>query len=236
MLSFSLLILSSKGLPLVRPGGASSRSHDARAALMNPHDEFWSRKAPGVFRVRFRTTKGDFIIEARRDWAPRGADRFYNLVRAGFFDDSRFFRVRAGFIAQFGIPGDPRVAAMWKDQTIPDDSVRQSNSRGTISYAMTGPGARTTQLFINLTDNSRLDGEGFAPIGKVVEGIQVVDSLYAGYGEEAGGGMRGGKQGKIFSGGSAYLDREFPKLDKLLKATIKSERQSSKMSVDIRAR
>ena len=153
--------------------------------------------------MRFETGKGAFVVEAHRDWAPRGADRFYNLVRAGFFDDSRFFRVRAGFIAQFGIPGDPAVAAVWQNRTIPDDPARQSNARGFVSYAMTGPGARTTQLFINLGDNSRLDKDGFAPVGRVVEGMEVVDRLYAGYGEEAGGGMRGGKQGKIFAGGDA---------------------------------
>src|SRR5205085_540678 len=147
---------------------------------------------------------GDILIEVRRDLSPHGADRFYNLVRAGFFDDSRFFRVRAGFIAQFGIPGDPAIAAVWRDQTIPDDPVRESNTRGTISYAMTGPNARTTQLFINLGDNSRLDKDGFAPIGKVIEGMNVVDQLYSGYGEEAGGGMRGGKQGKIFEGGNTH--------------------------------
>ena len=190
----------------------------ARAALMNPRHEWWAVSAPGVFRVKVETSQGAFVVECHRDWATHGADRFYNLVRAGFFDDSRFFRVRAGFIAQFGIPGEPAVAAVWQDQTIPDDPVRQSNTRGFVAYAMTGPNRRTTQLFINLADNSRLDKEGFAPIGRVVEGMEVVDRLYAGYGEEAGGGMRGGKQGQLFKGGNAYLDREFPRLDKLLRA------------------
>lgn len=187
---------------------------------MNPKHKLWSRRAPAVFKVRLETSKGSFVIEAHREWAPRGVDRFYNLVRAGFFDDSRFFRVRAGFIAQFGIPGNPAVAKAWKDETIPDDPARQSNTRGSIAYAMTGPNTRTTQLYFNLSDNSRLDGDGFAPIGKVIEGMEVVDHLYAGYGEEGGGGMRGGKQGKIFEGGNAYLDREFPSLDKLARATI----------------
>lgn len=187
---------------------------------MNPHHKFWNRRAPDVFRVKFETGKGDFVVEARRGWSPRGVDRFYNLVRAGFFDDSRFFRVRASFIAQFGIAGDPSVAAVWQNQTIRDDPARQSNARGFVTYAMTGADARTTQLFINLADNSRLDREGFAPIGKVIEGIEVVDQLYAGYGEDAGGGMRGGKQAKIFAGGNVYLDREFPQLDKLLRAGV----------------
>ena len=193
---------------------------DARAALLSPRHKLWGRKAPDVFRVKFETSKGDFVVEAHRDWAPRGADRLYNLVRAGFFDDSRFFRVRAGFIAQFGIPGDPAVAAVWRSRTIPDDPARQGNTRGSVAYAMTGPDTRTTQLFVNLADNSRLDGEGFAPVGRVVEGMDVVDRLYAGYGETAGGGMRGGKQAPLFEGGNAYLDREFPKLDRLLRARI----------------
>jgi cyclophilin family peptidyl-prolyl cis-trans isomerase len=183
----------------------------------------WKRKAPDVFRVKFETNKGDFVVEVHRGWAPRGTDRLYNLVRAGFFDDSRFFRVRGGFVAQFGIPGDPAVAAVWKSRTIPDDPVRQSNTRGTVSYAMTGPDARTTQLFINLGDNSRLDKEGFAPVGRVVEGMEVVDRLYAGYGEGAGGGMRGGQQGPIFEGGNAYLDRAFPLLDRLIHARVVGE-------------
>jgi cyclophilin family peptidyl-prolyl cis-trans isomerase len=199
---------------------ASSQAPDGRAMLMNPKHQRWSQRSPDVFKVRMETSKGSFVIETHRDWAPRGADRFYNLVRAGFFDDSRFFRVRPAFIAQFGIPGDPVIAAAWKEQTIPDDPVRQSNIRGSIAYAMTGPNTRTTQLYINLTDNSRLDPDGFAPIGKVVEGMDIADRLYAGYGEDAGGGMRGGKQGKIFEGGNPYLDREFPSLDKLIRATI----------------
>jgi peptidyl-prolyl cis-trans isomerase A (cyclophilin A) len=178
------------------------------------------KTAPEIFQVKFQTSKGEFIIEAHREWAPRGADRFFDLVRAGFFDDSRFFRVHTGFIVQFGIAGDPAVASSWKEKTIADDPVCESNTRGLVTYAMTGPGARTTQLFINLDDNSRLDREGFAPIGRVIEGMQIVDQLYAGYGEEAGGGMRGGKQDKLFVEGNRYLDREFPKLDKILKAVI----------------
>jgi peptidyl-prolyl cis-trans isomerase A (cyclophilin A) len=178
------------------------------------------KTAPEIFQVKFQTSKGDFIIEAHREWAPRGVDRFFDLVRARLFDDSRFFRVRAGFIVQFGIAGDPAVATRWKEKTIADDPVRESNTRGLVTYAMTGPDARTTQLFINLGDNSRLDREGFAPIGRVIEGMPIVDQLYAGYGEEAGGGMRGGKQEKLFAEGNRYLDREFPKLDKILKAVI----------------
>jgi homoserine O-acetyltransferase len=173
--------------------------------------------------VRFETSQGAFVVEAHRGWAPHGVDRFHGLVSSGFFDDSRFFRVVAGFIAQFGIPGDPAVTAAWKGRTIADDPVRQSNVRGTVAYAMTGPGKRSTQLYINLGDNSRLDAQGFAPIGRVTSGMDVVDRLYSGYGEGAGGGVRGGKQGKILEGGNAWLDASFPKLDRLLRARILTE-------------
>ena len=214
----ALILFSANALP--RQHGVLAQTARPSAALMNPQHKFWSQKAPDIFRVKIETSKGDFVIEVHRDWSPRGADRFYNLVRARFFNDSRFFRVRAGFIAQFGIPGDPRIAAVWRNQTFPDDPVWQSNLRGFVSYAMTGPNARTTQLFINLADNSRLDAQGFSPVGEVVEGMEVVDKLYAGYGESAGGGMRGGTQGKIFEGGNAYLDREFSLLDKLIRASV----------------
>jgi cyclophilin family peptidyl-prolyl cis-trans isomerase len=175
---------------------------------------------PNVFRVRVETTAGDFVVEAHRAWAPNGVDRLHQLVLAGLFSDSRFFRVVPGFVAQFGIPGNPKVAQVWRTKTIADDPVVQNNRRGFISYAMTGPNTRSTQLYINLVDNSRLDTQGFAPIGQVVEGMEVVDKLYSGYGETSGGGMRGGKQAKLFEEGNAWLDREFPKLDKLIKATL----------------
>ena len=218
--ALALLVSTPVGSLPQRRDHKSAPPREARAALLNPRHKFWDERAPDTFRVKFETSRGVFVVEARRDWSPRGADRFYNLVRAGFFDDSRFFRVRAGFVAQFGIAGDPAVAAVWRNQTIPDDPPRQSNTRGFVSYAMTGPGTRTTQLFVNLGDNSRLDREGFAPVGRVVEGMDVVDGLYAGYGEDAGGGMRGGRQGVIFEGGNAYLDREYPKLDRLLRASV----------------
>lgn len=202
------------------PPGVGPSQADARAALMNPGHPLWSQRSPEVFRVRLETSRGSFVIEAHREWAPRGGDRFYNLVRAGFFDDSRFFRVRDGVFVQLGIPGEPAVATIWKDRAIPDDPVRASNTRGSVAYAMTGPDTRTTQLFVNLRDNSHLDAEGFAPIGTVVEGLEVTDRLYAGYAEAPGGGMRGGRQGQMFAGGNAYLDRDFPLLDRLLRATL----------------
>jgi homoserine O-acetyltransferase len=193
---------------------------EARAALRNPRSEGWAQAAPPVFQVKVATTLGAFTIEAHRDWAPKGVDRFYNLVRGGFYDDSRFFRVIHGDFAQFGIPGNPEIAAIWRSATIPDDAVAQSNTRGMAAYAMTGPDARTTQIYIVTGDRSRQDKDGFAPFGKVVQGMEVVDKLYSGYGESAGGGMRGGRQGRMFEGGNAYLDQEFPKLDKLLSITV----------------
>lgn len=176
--------------------------------------------APAVFQVRFHTSQGAFVVEARRAWAPYGADHLHALVAARYFDDSRFFRVVPGFIAQFGIAGDPAVTAQWSGRTLPDDPVRESNRRGTVAYAMTGPGTRATQLYVNLADNQRLDALGFAPVGRVVAGMEVVDRLYGGYGESAGGGMRGGRQGKMLAAGNAHLDADFPKLDRLLRARL----------------
>jgi cyclophilin family peptidyl-prolyl cis-trans isomerase len=203
----------------------------AAAALLDPGHSLGAPPAPllgappvpPVFRARCETSRGAFVVEVRREWAPHGADRCFALVASGFFDGSRFFRVVAGFIAQFGIAGDPAVTAAWRDRTIPDDPVRQSNTRGTIAFAMTGPGTRSTQLYVNLADNSRLDGLGFAPIGRVASGMDVVDGLYAGYGERSGGGMRGGRQGKLLAGGNAWLDAEFPKLDRLLRVRLLEE-------------
>jgi cyclophilin family peptidyl-prolyl cis-trans isomerase len=209
-------------LLLVHPLAPPAQPPDGAAPDFGAY-EIWSRRAPEVFRVRFETSQGPFVVEARREWAPQGVDRFFGLVSTRFFDDSRFFRVVAGFVAQFGLPGDPAVSKAWKQRTIPDDPVRQSNTRGTVAFAMTGPGTRSSQLFISLADNSRLDAQGFAPIGRVTSGLEVVDRLYSGYGEGAGGGMRGGKQGKILAGGNAWLDKEFPRLDHLTRARILGE-------------
>lgn len=169
-------------------------------------------QAPNVFRVRFETSKGAFTIEARRAWAPRGVDRFHQLVQSQFFDNTRFFRAVTGFMVQFGLHGDPGVNAAWEKLAIPDDSVAQSNRRGFISFAMAGPNTRTTQLFINLVDNTALDGMGFAPIAQVVDGMAVIDSLYAGYGDGPPAGF-GPDQMRIMAEGNAYLEREFPRLD-----------------------
>lgn len=176
--------------------------------------------APADFRVRLDTSKGPFVIEAHRDWAPHGVDRLYDLVRNGFFRDSRFYRVVPHFVAQFGIAGDPSVASVWRNRAIPADPEHGSNVRGTVGFAMVTPDARTTQLYINLADNLRNDHQGFTIIGTVVEGMDVVDRLYSGYGETSGGGMRAGHQQKLFEEGNTYLDREFPHLDHLIRAGI----------------
>ncbi len=175
--------------------------------------------APDVFQARFETSKGDFVIEVHRDWSPIGADRFYNLVSNGYYDDVRFFRVIAGFIVQFGIHGDPEVSAIWREQRINDDPVVQSNTRGFVTYAMGGANTRTTQVFVNFGDNGRLDEMGFSPFGQVVEGMEVVDALYSDYGEGAPRG-RGPSQATIQSQGNEYLTTSFPNLDFVRRATI----------------
>ena len=176
-------------------------------------------QAPPVYKAKFDTTKGAFVIEVQRDWAPNGADRFYNLVKNGFYDNVRFFRVISGFMVQFGIHGDPKVSAPWREAQLKDDPVKQSNKRGYITYAMAGPNTRTSQVFINFGDNARLDGMGFASFGQVSSGMNVVDQLYSDYGEGAPSG-RGPNQGRMQSEGNAYLTKDFPNLDFVRKATI----------------
>ncbi len=178
-----------------------------------------TQKAPDKFKAKFTTTKGDFTVEVTRDWAPNGADRFYNLVKIGYFTDIAFFRAVDGFMVQFGIHGDPRVSTAWRSAQIPDDPPKESNKRGYLTFATSGPNSRTTQLFINYGDNARLDSMGFAPIGKVIEGMDVVDSLYKGYGEGAPRGA-GPDQGRIQFQGNAYLREQFPKLDYIKSVTL----------------
>jgi cyclophilin family peptidyl-prolyl cis-trans isomerase len=176
-------------------------------------------QAPAKFRANLDTSKGPIVIEVTREWAPKGADRFYNLVGAGFYDNARFFRVISGFMAQFGIHADPAVSRVWRTANLTDDPVKQSNRRGFISYATGGPNTRTTQLFINLVDNANLDASGFAPFGRVVSGMEVVEKLHSGYGEGAPTG-KGPNQGRIQAEGNAYLEKDFPQLDYIKKATI----------------
>jgi peptidyl-prolyl cis-trans isomerase A (cyclophilin A) len=176
--------------------------------------------APDVYRVRLDTSKGPILIEIHRDWAPNGADRFRELVEAGYFDDSRFFRVVKGQWAQFGIGGNPAASSRWRTKTIPDDPVKQSNARGTVAFAFGQPNGRTTQVFISLRDNANLDAQGFSPFGRVVDGMAVADALNSEYGETSGGGIRAGKQQPLFDRGNAYLDREYPRLDRLIHARV----------------
>lgn len=197
--------------PAQPEGGEDAAAQGINPALLEP--EKLNEQAPESYRVIFETTKGNFVVEVTRELAPLGADRFYNLVKNGFYDEAKFFRVVPGFVVQFGIPADPRVAAAWRTQTIEDDPVKGTNEKGTITFATAGPNSRTTQVFINFADNSRLDRMGFAPFGKVVEGMDVVENINAEYGERP-------NQGMIQAQGNAYLEREFPNLDAIKSAKI----------------
>jgi peptidyl-prolyl cis-trans isomerase A (cyclophilin A) len=187
-----------------RPQGSDSTAR-APSATVTP--------APDTFRVAFETTRGNFVVDVIRAWSPRGVDRFHELVNAGYFTDVAFFRVLPGFVAQFGMHGDPAMNRQWDDRPIRDDAVAQSNRRGTIVFATSGPNTRKNQFFINYADNARLDRMGFSPFGRVVEGMGVVDSIYAGYRETP-------DQARIAAEGNAYLKREFPRLDYIKSARI----------------
>ena len=204
------------------PAGDRAPAGPESSPLRDPASPEMNATAPETFRARFETSRGTFVVEAHRAWSPNGVDRFYNLVRGGFYDEVRFFRVIAGFMAQFGINGDPAIQSQWRNANIPDDPVEMGNTRGRVSFATAGPNTRSTQLFINFGDNSQLDGMGFSAIGEVVEGMEVVDALYAGYGEGAPNGA-GPSQGRIQAEGNAYLEADFPSLDYIERATLVSE-------------
>lgn len=204
--------------PPEAPPTAAQPAPSGKLAALDPAK--LTEQAPPVYKAKFTTTKGDFVIEVHREWAPKGADRFYNLVKAGFFEDVRFFRVVEGFMVQFGIHGEPAVNQVWRDARIDDDPVKQSNKRGYVTFATAGPNTRTTQIFINFVDrNTFLDGMGFAPFGQVVKGMDVVDKLYNGYGEGAPSG-RGPSQPRMQAEGNKYLMAEFPQLDSIKTAKI----------------
>jgi len=186
-------------------------------ALMDPNK--LKDTAPETYKVNLKTTKGDVVILVNREWAPNGADRFYNLVKNGYYNDIAIFRVVSGFMAQFGIHGDPKLNTVWRDASIPDDAGKQPNTRGRITFATRGPNTRTAQLFINYVDNSRLDSMGFSPFGEVVTGMDIVDALYSGYGEGAPRG-RGPDQGRMQSEGNVYLKKDFPQLDYIISAEV----------------
>jgi peptidyl-prolyl cis-trans isomerase A (cyclophilin A) len=214
-----LLTVASCGLVLAQTKSTTVKKV-VRPDLTNPSS--LRAVAPATYQVKFVTTKGEFTVQVTKAWAPRGADRFYNLVRAGFYNGCAFFRVLRTprpFMAQFGVSPDPAIAKAWLNANIPDDRAIESNKRGRITFATAGPNTRTTQVFINYGDNSFLDTQGFSPFGEVTEGMDVVDQLYADYGEGAPNGQ-GPDQQKLQTGGKAYTDRYFPKLDKVIKATI----------------
>ncbi len=233
LLAFTLsfgLVACAKSKDAAAPKGAASapskaaptpakQAAEPSAELLNPSKA--NATAPAKFVVKLETTKGDIMIDVDRSWAPEGADRVYNLVKIGFYDDVAFFRVIKGFMAQIGIHGNPKVASVWRDARIKDDAVKGTNSPGMVSFATAGPNTRTTQFFINLGNNGRLDGMGFAPFGKVRD-MKPVKALYSGYGE---GAPRGGgpAQGLLQSQGNAYLKASFPELDYIIKATIVAE-------------
>jgi peptidyl-prolyl cis-trans isomerase A (cyclophilin A) len=205
-------------LALVASAGVSAQVDLARVAkLRNPAG--FTEQAPASYKANFDTSKGTFVIQVTRDWAPTGADRFYNLVNGGFYDDIRFFRVIEGFMVQFGIHGNPAVQGAWRNANLKDDPVKGSNKRGMVTFATAGPNTRTTQVFINFGNNTGLDKQGFAPFGEVVQGMDVVDKLYNGYGEGAPSG-KGPNQGRMQTEGNAYLNKEFPRLDFIKAATI----------------
>jgi len=218
---------SSTTEPKETPAGSTGTSGEAvdppkdiLKTLLDPSLPEWKEQAPASFKAKFATSKGDFTIQVDRAWSPFGADRFYTLVKNGYYDDVRFFRVVDGFMVQFGIHGNPDVNKAWMRNTIKDDAVAKSNTRGWVTFATGGPNTRTTQIFINFVDRNRmLDGQGFSPFGQVIEGMDVVDKLYKGYGEGAPQG-RGPHQGRIQSEGNAYLNDKFKELDYVKTARI----------------
>jgi peptidyl-prolyl cis-trans isomerase A (cyclophilin A) len=193
------------------PAAAKKAAPAAAPNLLRPGT--LRARSPEVYKVKFTTTKGDVIIQVNRAWAPMGADRFYNLVRGGFYKDAAFFRTLPNFMTQFGIPARPDVAAAWENAKILDDRVTQSNKRGMVTFATAGPNTRTTQVFINYGDNVFLDAQGFAPFGQVIQGMDVVDKFFSGYGETP-------NQARITAQGKAYLDKSFPNLDRIITAVV----------------
>jgi peptidyl-prolyl cis-trans isomerase A (cyclophilin A) len=207
------------------PATRTSAATRHKAPMLNP--AVYKAKAPETYRAKFTTTKGIFVVEVTRAWAPLGADRFYNLVKGGYYDDAPFYRVIPNFMAQFGFSASPAVSKAWDRATFKDDPTKQSNKRGTITFATSGPNSRTTQVFINFGDNSRLDNQGFAPFGTVVEGMDVVDKLYSGYGDGSDLGGRGPTQAKLADSGLPYVKKDFPNMDIITSAVIEPSAPAS---------
>jgi peptidyl-prolyl cis-trans isomerase A (cyclophilin A) len=192
---------------------------DPASPLLTP--EQLTETAPETYRVRFETSVGALVVQVNRAWSPNGADRFYNLVKNGYYDDTRFYRVVDGFMAQFGLKGNPPIDKAWRDATFPDDPSTESNKRGRITFAHAGPGTRTNQVFFNFKDNTHLDPSGFTPFGEVVEGLDVMDKIYSGYGELPPAG-NGPDYAKAWVQGNKYLDENFPEMTKIISATLES--------------
>ena len=211
-----LIVLACAALAGCGGGGHSSSTSGPPDALLHPAT--LNTKSPQLFTVVFKTTKGEFVVDVHRTWAPLAAQRFYNLVKAHFFDGVEFFRVVPKFVVQFGISPYPQVSKAWQNATITDDDVTVENTRGAVTFASAGPNTRTTQVFINLGDNSSLDHTGFAPFGAVVSGMDVVDKLYSGYGDTPTA-----KQGEIEAQGNAWLKKNYPKLDSIETARVTDE-------------
>ncbi len=224
-----LLIACVARSPGTSSAPASTTNQISREALwLDPANPEWRKPAPAVSRLRFETTKGVFVLELVREWGPIGADRLYNLARLGYYDDTRFHRVNPNYIVQWGLHGNPAVNAAWKDRYLQDDPPRSNNVRGTFAFSYKGPGqanTRNTQIYINLADNSRNNVEPFTMLGTVVEGMVVLDSLHSGYGENSGSGVRQGRQGPLEAGGNAFMDREYPRLDKCIRVTVTEVRR-----------
>lgn len=219
----AMLAVAAVGCATHTPWARGTEPH--AALLLDPASAEWRVPAPAVSHLRFETTHGSFTLELVRAWGPIGADRLYNLARLGYYDDTRVHRVNGNYIAQFGLHGEPRVNAAWRDQQIPDDPPRSMNRRGTFAFAFRAvAGTRNTQVYINLADNTRNDAEHFTVLGTVIDGMPVIDSFYAGYGEGSGGGMRQGRQAPLETGGNAYMDRAFPLLDRILHVTVSTAR------------
>ena len=210
-----IMLASSSVVPAQESGEKATQPNPA---LFDP--KLATEEAPATFEVKVETTAGDFVIKVHREWAPHGADRFFNLVKIGYYNDVAFYRVIPGFMAQAGMNGNPKASAAWLNSLIPADELRQSNTAGRVAYAMGGdPGSRSAQFFINYGDNSYLDEMGFAPFGEVIEGFETVRALYSGYGEGAPKG-NGPNQNTLYSGGNAYLKGAFPKLDYIVSARL----------------
>lgn len=235
---FIRLVLAAMFVPAI--AGAQGKTHrrsaatqtpttaaQRRALLMNPSSPFWSTHAPDTVTADIETSKGTVTVQLIRAWAPNGVDHFYNLARAGYYDNSRFYRVVPNFVAQFGIAGNPTIANIWARRPIHADSVRAENVRGTIAYAQFKPTDRTTNVFINIRDNLNLDTLHFAPFGRVMQGMDVVDSLYSVYGELPMSDPPLGDPQRLYSESNKYLDQRYPKLDRIIKITIRTDSTST---------